>query len=198
MANFGPAVLTAQISSGDPRTTIDAYDTTKANNNAQNELAEAYYYKAGVSASNPAGYWQKLRYVRFNAANNAATVTGPAVVYWTDEARTTVSGNASDGFTVTAADSAGILLVCNNSSIGISGLTNTKLNGNYVWICVGGLVPSVVCANSTAVGDYLTGGSGNFSLGRIASGGNATNAVVGIAMSNNNSNFCDVLVTLEK
>ena len=198
MANFGPAVLTAQISSGDPRTTVDLFDSTKPNNNAQNELATAYYYKAGVSASNPAGYWQKLRYVRFNAANNAATVTGPAVVYWTDEFRTTVSGNASDGFTGTPADSAGILLVCNNATIGISGLTNAKLNTNFVWICVGGLVPSVVCPNSTAVGDYLTGGSGNFTLGRQASGNNATNADVAIAMTANNANFCDALVILEK
>jgi len=77
-------------------------------------------------------------------------------------------------------------------------LTNTKLNTNFVWICVGGLVPSCVVPNSTAVGDYLIGASGNFTMGRIASGGNQTNAVVGIAMSNNNSNFADVLVTLEK
>lgn len=198
MANFGPAVQTGQISTGDPRTTIDAYNSSLPNNGAQNELAEAYYYKAGVSASNPAGYWQKLRYVRFNAANNGAVLTVPAPVYWTDEARTTVSGNTSDGFTGTLADVAGILLICNNSTIGKSGFNNTQLNGNFVWICVGGLVPSATCPNSQAVGDYLIGASGNFTTGRIASGGNLTNAVIGIAMSANNANTADVLVTLEK
>lgn len=198
MANFGPAVQTAQISSGDPRTTLDLYDATKPANDAQNELGEAYYYKAGVSASNPYGYWQKLRYVRFNAANNAAVVTGPAAVYWTDEARTTVSGNSSDGFTGTLADVAGILLTCNNATIGRSGLNNSTLNGNFVWICVGGLVPSCVVPNSTAVGDWLIGLAGNFSMNRIAAGNASTYPAVGFAQSNNNSNFADVLVTLEK
>jgi len=165
MANFGPAVLTAQISTGNPLTTVDLFDATKINNNAQNDLGIAYYHKAGVTAANPYGYWQKLRYVRYNSATNPAVLARPAVVYWTDEFKTTVSGTQADGFTGTSDDAAGILLP---NSTSISTLTAALLNGNFVWICVGGFVPGVNAPASTAVGDWLYGTSGNWTLFRIA------------------------------
>src|SRR5579859_5240307 len=107
---FG-AIQTAQITTGNPATVLDKFDSTQLNNNAKNPLGASYYDIGGVAASTPAGFWAKYRYVRYNSPTNPAVIARPAIVYWTDKFKTTVSSTLADGFTATSADVAGILLI---------------------------------------------------------------------------------------
>jgi hypothetical protein len=143
-------------------------------NGAYATLGQAYLAPVNPAllsaAANGQGAPLVLRYVRYNSTANPAPLAYPAAVYWTDETFTTVTGVFSEGNPAATGNLnslAGVLLV---NSTTVSGLTATLLNGNYVWIATSGFVKGVAVPASTAIGDSLTGTSGNFLLARTASG----------------------------
>lgn len=76
----------------------------------------------------------------------------------------------------------------------------TNLNGNYIWICVGGYVSGVIGAASMAAGASVYGSSTNFVPGYIATGSAPLQRVLGIALSAvgvTPQYLFNILVTLE-
>lgn len=174
------------INTGNPYTNIDPYIASASStqqviqsnqppypNGAYNTLGQAYLapvVPGALSTAKGQGAPLVLRYVRYNSTANPAVLGAPAAVYWTDETFTTVTGVFSEGYPAATGNLnslAGLLLV---NSTSISGLTAAALNGNFVWIAVSGFVPGATVPASTAIGDSLTGVSGNFLLFRTASG----------------------------
>lgn len=181
----------AVINTGNPYTNIDTYiaspsSTTQTIASMAQPYPNGAYALPGqaylapvvpgqLSSAKGQGAPLVLRYVRYNSTANPAALAGPAAVYWTDETFTTVSGVFSEGNPAATGNLnslAGLLLV--NTTAYPGSLTGaqlaTTLNGNYVWIAVSGFVPGVQVPASTAIGDSLTGTSGNFLLARTASG----------------------------
>jgi len=173
MANFGPSDITAQVTTGNVRTTMDIYDTTKPANGAQNPLGTLYYAVEAVSAANPNGVPTVYRYVRYNSTANPAVQANPVAVWWADATFTTVTGKLSEAWGAMGASAfAGIIMP---NSTDISGLTAAKLNGNFVWIAVHGYVKAVLSAASAA-GDKLMAAAADFNTT-----GGLTNVAVGVA-----------------
>lgn len=176
MAKFGPNDPTLQVTTGNFRTTMDLFDATKLNNGAVNSLGSAYFDSPSTLA-NPNGAPTKYRYVRYNsAANTIAVQANPVAVYWTDFTFTTVSMKVSESWGVQSGF-AGILMP---NSTDFAGLTAAKLNGNFVWIAVAGVVAGVVSsaagagaqlfatADASATGGFTTATSAAATLGRIS------------------------------
>lgn len=208
MAIFGGSQQTAQITTGNVRTTFDLFTATGAgivNNNLKNALGTVYYDVTGKQGSPtssivtvtgqvnaPAVY----KYVLYKSTTNPALVAAPAVVYWVDETFTTVSGDlVTDGFTGLAVDAAGYLMV---NTTDLPNLTNTILNnsgnGSGVWICVGGFVKAAIVAASTAKGD-MQYGTGQFATSRIAAHGTQTaDKIIGIALTAISGSTSDIVV----
>lgn len=201
MAQFGASIQTAQVTTGNFRTTIDiavsGYAGYPNNPGQRNPLGAAYYDSTG-SLSNPWGVPGKYRYVQYSSTSNPAltNLTAPAPCYWTDNTYTVVSPVSSEGV-------AGINLVAGlimPNTTAISGLTNTQLNGNFIWICVGGFVSGVIGITSAAAGDALIGSATNFAPARVAAGTAPTNRVIGWATSalgTPATGQVNILVTLE-
>lgn len=183
---MGAGLDYAVINTGNPFTSIDPYIASATStqqviqsnqppypNGAYNTLGQAYLAPvnpAALSAAKGQGAPLVIRYVRYNSTANPAVLTAPAAVYWTDETFTTVTGVFSEGNPAATGNLnsfAGIMLV---NSTAVSGLTAAILNGNYIWIATSGFVPGVAVPASTAIGDSLTGVSGNFLMFRTASG----------------------------
>jgi hypothetical protein len=181
----------AVINSGNPYTNIDTYIASPSStqqtiasqaqpfpNGAYNLLGQAYLapvIPGLLSGVNGQGAPLVMRYVRYNSTANPNCLAAPAVVYWTDETFTTVSGVFSEGNPAATGNLnslAGVLLV--NTTAYPGSLTGaqlaTALNGNYVWIATSGFVKGVAVPAATAIGDALVGVSGNFLAARIASG----------------------------
>lgn len=196
MAQFGASIQTAQVSTGNFQTTIDQFVPGLAgyptNPGARNQVGAAYYDATG-SLSNPNGVPGKYRYVRYNSTANPTVTAGISPVYWTDATFTTVSGVMSEGlFGVNSI--AGLLMPNTNA---LATLTATVLNGNFVWICVGGYVAGVTAPGATAAGDSIIGAAGNFTPARVAAGTAPTNRAIGFATTAIAGGLCNVLVTLE-
>lgn len=168
------AVALPEISTGDPATVNDAYDTTKYQNGARMQPGAAFYTK------DSSGRIQKYRYVRLNSTAPPTAIVGP--VYWKDNTRQVVTAVYSEALHVNAA--AGVLL---NAS---------ATNGNWVCILVYGYVNMVVAA-STAAGDALIGASGNQLTARVAAGTAPTNKVLAWAQTAISSTKSDVEVVCE-
>lgn len=181
MAQFGPSDQTIQISSGNVRTTLDKFDATQLNNNAQNTLGSAYW-DSTVSAAFPNGLAVKYRYVRYNSAANPAVQAAPAAVYWTDQTMTTVTGKLSEAWGSSSAF-AGLLMP---NSTDFVGLTAAILNGNFVWIATAGIVLGVVSA-AAAAGDQLLATQADWTttggFSKVAVGVAPTNRVAGYAFA---------------
>lgn len=192
MAQFGASIQTAQVTTGNFQTTVDAfagslrgypsYAGQKTNPGA------AYYDNTGTN-SNPWGVPGKYRYVRYSSTSNPALtgLTAPAPVYWTDNTYTMVSAVSSEGI-------AGINLVAgilmpnttaltNLVNIATNAITQVQLNGNWCWICVGGFISGVLAPASTAAGDAIIGSTTTFAAARVAAGTAPTNRVIGYATS---------------
>src|SRR5262249_43364743 len=116
----------AKISSGSVFTTVDTFDSTKMNNNAQNPLGAIYYIppatESGSALLTATGVASGLfvKYVRYSSTANPATVAGPAPVYWTDETFTVVTGVFSEGLVAAtgSANSAAGWLLPNTTAAG--------------------------------------------------------------------------------
>jgi hypothetical protein len=114
------------------------------------------------------GSFLTVKYVRYNSTSNPAVVAGPAVVYYTDETFTTVSGVFTEGNiagTGSSASVAGVMLpnkgTVTGVGLGTTAFTATLLNGNYVFIAVEGFVPSCYLSAGTQ-GSAVTGAAGNW------------------------------------
>ncbi len=158
MAQYGSSIQTMQITTGKARTTLDTYvasgtPTPYLPNGAKAQLGAAYYDNT-PSTTYPNGLPAKYRYVRYNSTANAAVSAYPAPVFWSDKAHTTVTSTMSESLTGTQQDIAGWLMI---NSTDLTTLTATILNGNFVWVCVAGLVTTAASAGSTAAGDWLIG-----------------------------------------
>lgn len=201
MAQFGASIQTAQVTSGNFQTTVDPYVTGYAgypNNPGQRSVPGAAYYDSKGTNSNPWGVPGKYRYVRYNSTSNPALtgLTAPAPCYWTDNTYTTVSPVYTEGV-------AGINLVAGlimPNTTALPNLTAATLNGNWIWICVGGFVSGVIGVTSTAAGDAIIGSTTTFVPARVAAGTAPTNRVIGFATSalgTPATGQINILVTLE-
>lgn len=211
MAQFGASIQTAQVTTGNFQTTVDPYVTGFAgypNNPGERAIPGAAYYDSTGSNSNPWGAPGKYRYVRYYDTQNTAltNLTAPAPVYWTDTTFTAVTPLAAQS----PGNINGIagLLMPNTTAIPglvLSGATasQTNLNGNWVWICVGGYVSGVkglVTATTIVAGDVITGSTTAFTSVHSAIGTAAPNRILGYAYSNVNTpstGLYNLLVTLE-
>lgn len=201
MAQFGASIQTAQVTTGSFYTTVDPYVSGFAGyptNPGNKSIPGAAYYDStgtfsGVTSSNPFGNEfgppLKVRYVRYQSTSNPALTgaTAPFPVYWIDTTYTTVTPVSSESVTGGLNAVAGVCLVNTTS---LSGLVNTnpttgqtQLNGNFIWIAVGGYVPGAIGATSTAADDAVIGSATNFTPGRTVANTAATNRVIGYAQS---------------
>jgi hypothetical protein len=201
MAQFGASIQTAQVTTGNFQTTVDAYVSGYAgypNNPGERAIPGAAYYDSTGSNSNPWGAPGKYRYVRYNSTSNPAltNLTAPAPCYWTDTTFTTVTPVYSEGV-------AGINLVAGlimPNTTALTTLTATMLNGNYIWICVGGYVGGVIGVTGAAAGDSIIGSTTTFAPAHVSAGTASTNRVIGYATSavgTPSTGLINILVTLE-
>lgn len=189
MGMFGPSNQTLQVTTGNFRTTVDPFDATQLNNKAQNALGSLYFDNP-VSVVNPNGLMSIYKYVRYNSVTNPALVAAPAIVYYTDETLTVVSGTLADG--VGGANLFAGWLMPNTTDL--PNLTAAKLNGNFCWICVGGFLSQAVSPAAVAAGDNVIASVGNFTTVRVASGTALITRPAGIALSAVANNKADFLV----
>ena len=191
---YGASLQTMQF--GNPRTTMDVYSTTPGPYPPYNQKAQlgAEYIDNTPSTTYPWGVPAKYRYVRYNSTANAAVVAYPAPVFWTDEGHTTVSSTMSEGVTATQQDLAGWMMLNSGDQ---TSLTAAILNGNFVYICVAGLVLGAASAASIVAGDWLIGGATAWTPVRVASG-TATGYKQGaIALTAVSSSKSDIFVVVE-
>lgn len=210
MAQFGASIQTAQVTSGNFQTTVDPYVSGYAgypnNPGARNQVGAAYYDATGTF-SNPYGVPGKYRYVRYyDSANTAiAPLTAPAICYWLDTTYTTVTPLYQSSIGGIAAVAGLIMpnltalpsLVLATTGTGIG---QTPLNGNYIWICVGGYVSGALGIVSLTAGSTITGpGSSTPFLPAFTTSATA-NRILGWAQSAAGASpgyVFNILVTLE-
>jgi hypothetical protein len=181
-----------KISTGNPKTVVDAYNAALQNNGALNPLGAIYTIppnQGAIGSSSGIGMFLTVKYVRYSSTANPAVVAGPAPVYYTDQTFGTVSGVSTEGF-AGLNSVAGLLLV---NSTDYSGLTATILNGNFVWIAIAGWVSGCIAPASTAAGDAIIAAAGNFTPARVAANTAPTNKLIGWATSAIASSLCNIL-----
>ena len=211
MAQFGASIQTAQVTSGNFQTTVDPYVSGYAgypNNPGERAIPGAAYYDSTGTFSNPWGAPGKYRYVRYyDSANTAITnLTAPAPCYWTDETYTTVTPIYNQG-TATGLNGVAGLIMPNLTALPSlvlattgTGIGQTPLNGNWIWICVGGLVKSVIGVTGAVAGDKLIGSTTAFTPGLVVAATTTGYRVIGYcqaAAATPSPYLVDVLVTLE-
>lgn len=213
-------VFTQELGTGlrDGFGSMTPFNSLLQNNGARNPLGALYFSPSfaqgggltpgGGVLSTAVGYGAGLwmRYVLYKSTANPAVQTGPAVVYYTDETFTTVSGQQSEAVgTIGASGIAGWLLPNSGTVAGVgAGTTNftaTLLNqssgsGSFVWIGVCGFIPSAFVSNAAAQGNAVYG-SGNFVITPIADASNLTHRIAGYVVGPVTSNIGDVLATLD-
>lgn len=211
MAQFGASIQTAQVTSGNFQTTVDPYVSGYAgypNNPGERSIPGAAYYDSTGTFSNPWGAPGKYRYVRYyDSANTAITnLTAPAPCYWTDTTYTTVTPIYNQGTAIGLNGVAGLImpnltalpsLVLATTGTGIG---QTPLNGNWIWICVGGYVSGVIGVTGMTAGDAVIGSASAFVPGRTGANTAPTNRVLGWAITGAGASpayLFNILVTLE-
>lgn len=213
MALVSVSGQTAQISTGNVRTNIDVFDSTKIVNGAQNPLGSKYY-DVGYTPLSSLGGTAVLtfpglfgspvayRYVRYNSTANVDFQAAPAAVWWTDNTFTTVTSTLSEAFGGTTGGPsypAGLMMI--NTTDFPGSLTGAqlkaKVNGNFVWIVVFGLVKGVVSA-AAAAGDKLMATQADWSttggFSKVTVSAAATSRIFGYAAA---ASASDVLVVCE-
>ena len=185
------------VSTGNPATVLDKYDSTVLANNARNPLGTKHY--------DPAIPFKAWRYVRYQSTANVAVQAGPAVVWWTDNTYTTVTSTVASE-AMSRSQVAGILAMSTAAASGpLAGLTGaaaaTLLNGNFVFVQVCGHLAGCLVAALTDVGDYgfatqaNWGTTGGFS--RVQEGLAITDRPVFFAETAVGAGVADVFITVE-
>lgn len=156
--------------------TADPFNAQLPNNGALNPPGTLYFQPAPAQNQNvlatSKGYASGLlcKYVLYKSASNPAMVTGPGIVYYTDETCGIVSGAFAESYVAsTPAYAAGFLLPNTGAVAGIgvgSAISATILNnntlGSYVWIGIAGFIPSAYVGAGTAQGSTFVGAAGAF------------------------------------
>lgn len=212
---FGFPVATPRVTTGNVRTTYDPYTpsptasspgpTPSPFNGLACPLGTTFLDQGGADSVSgtttqlPTGQVALYKYVLYKRTAAASAIAAPGVVYYTDNTGLIVTPTFSEGITGTSAGAAGLLMI---NTTDLSTITDAILqnggNGSGVWICIGGFVKAASCPGSTAVGDYLIGASGAYTLARIAQHATQTcDPVVAIAYTAlSASNTSDVKVQL--
>lgn len=184
-------------------TAVDTYNTALENNGANQPLGSIYQapLSLGVVGTATKGIGQNnyFKYVRYNPTVSQNFLTGPQLVYWKDNTFTTVTGLASEALSINLI--AGWLLFNTTTTPLASGQTAAQqaalVNGNFVWIQVGGYLPGAYVTTGTATGGIIIGASSTFGANAyIAPGSNITNEVAGIVIAAASSNLADLYVPL--
>jgi len=185
------------ISTGNLYTAVDTYNTALLNNGALNPLGTRYTYPLNPASvlSYGTGAPLTIAYVRYNSTSNPNFLAAPGVVYWVDKQFTTVTGLYSESaFGINGI--AGYVLP--NTASYPGSLTGAQLatviNGNFVFIAVGGYLPGAESITSVAAGDYLIGGTTAFVPVRMTANSAPTNRVLGMATTAIASGVSDVLL----
>ena len=190
------------ISGGTLYNSIDAYgangiSTVSANpaNGAYNTPGALYSYQPSTTSTtaNGVGSTRFAKYVRYNPTNSVAIPTGPAPVYWKDEAMITVTPTLAEALGGNANAFAGWLMYNTTTTAAAAAAT---INGNWCFIHVGGFLPGAVAPAATAAGDIIIGAAGAFTPARVAAGTAPTNVVAGVARSAVANGLADIWVPL--
>jgi hypothetical protein len=194
------------ITTGNPYTTIDTYNTAVINNGALNPLGSHYFWPPLNPASivtKGIGAQAMIAYVQYKSTSNPNLIASPGIVYWVDNTFTTVTGVSSESaFGINGV--AGYLLL--NTTNYPGSLTGAALAlllnpsggsaaGNFCWIQTGGYVIGARSAASVAAGDFLIGSTTTFNPARMVANTAPTNRVVGMAVTAVSSNLSDVLLS---
>lgn len=195
MAQYGPSQQTAEVITGNMRTTVETFPGPglPLGYGPRAPLGISYY-DSTKTLQNPDGTWGKYRRVKYQSTTNSPPLTGPGVVYWTDENGTTVTSDYSESVTQGLNSIAGVMMA---NTTDMPSLTPETLNGNVVWICVGGVVTGAVAPAGLAAGDALIGSATAWTPDRVASGTAPTNKVLGYALTAVQNGLADISVELE-
>ena len=182
------------ISTGNPYTTIDTYNSTLQNNGALNVLGNHYAWppiSAAQLGTKGPGAQGSIAYVQYKSSSAPACIAAPGVVYWVDSTFQTVTGVYSESaFGINGV--AGYMLVNTTNYPGsLSGSALAALlqpgggsvAGNFIWIQTGGYVIGARSAASVAAGDFLIGSTTTFNPARMAANSAPTNRVIGMAVT---------------
>ena len=178
-------------------TAVDPYNTALENNGAFQPLGSLY--QAPLNPANIVttgiGQYNYYKYVRYNPTATQNFLTGPALVYWKDKTFTTVTGLASEALSLDLP--AGWMLFNTTTTPLASGQTAAQqaalVNGNFVWIQVGGYLPAAYVTTGTAVGGAVIPSGTTFgATGYIAPSTNITDPVVGRVVTVAASNLSDL------
>ena len=183
------------ISSGSAFTSIDPYNSALENNGAQNILGAIYQtpLSANVLASAKGqGSNRYLKYVRYNPTASQALKTGPAIVYWKDETFTTVTPTSTESFMGINGIAGWLLYNTTTTSAAVA----ADINGNYVFIHVGGFLANAWVTAATVAGLPILGAAGSFATGTVAANTAPTNAVAGWTQAAAASSLVDLFVPL--
>jgi hypothetical protein len=183
-----------RITTGNVRTTIDS-STVPLNGPPRQPLGTIYSppINVGLATTTGQGAPPIYKYVQYQSTANPAVVAAPAPVYYTDETFTVVSGVFTESFLGAAGSIAGYLMP---NSTDYSGLTAALLNGNWVWIQIGGYLKGAYAptAGTNAVGTTIIGSTGNWTSTAVAVGTAPSSRVLGMELTAVASAACDVLV----
>jgi hypothetical protein len=140
-------------------------------NGALNPLGSIWTIPAPSNGGNTllataAGYgnFMSVKYLRYSSTANAAVNVGPGICYYTDETFTTVSGTMSEGINGSNSSVAGFMLpnkgVVAGVGLGTTAFTAALLNGNYIFVAVGGFVPAAFLGYAGAQSAGIMGATG--------------------------------------
>jgi len=182
-------------------TAVDTYNTALENNGALQPLGSIYQAPLNPGATSTTGIGQNnyFKYVRYNPTVSQNFLAGPQLVYWKDKTFTTVTGLGSEALSTNLI--AGWMLFNTTTTPLATGQTAAQqaalVNGNFVWIQVGGYLPGAYVTTGTAAGGVIIGASSTFgATGYIAPGSNVTNEVAGLVVTAASSNLSDLYIPL--
>ena len=182
-------------------TAVDTYNTALENNGANQPLGSIYQAPLNPSNTTTKGIGANnyYKYVRYNPTVSQNFLAGPQLVYWKDKTFTTVTGLGSEALSINLI--AGWMLFNTTTTPLATGQTAAQqaalVNGNFVWIQVGGYLPGAYVTTGTAAGGVIIGASSTFgATGYIAPGSNVTNEVAGLVVTAASSNLSDLYIPL--
>ncbi len=182
-------------------TAVDTYNTALENNGANQPLGSIYQAPLNPSNTTTKGIGANnyYKYVRYNPTATQNFLTGPQLVYWKDNTFTIVTGLASEALSLDLP--AGWMLFNTTTTPLATGQTAAQqaalVNGNFVWIQVGGYLPGAYVTTGTAAGGAIIPSGTTFgATGYIAPSTAITDPVVGRVIAAAASNLCDLYVPL--
>lgn len=192
--------------------TADPFDSTKQNNGARNPLGSLAFFPAAAGngnyypsttipllpGTNGFGSGLLCRYVLYKSTANPAMKTGPAIVYYTDETLTTVSGAFAEGIIASNATSAAGWIAVNTGTgaVGVGAsvsatILNNGGNGSYIWMVIDGFLPQAFVGSATQ--NNVLFGSGDFTVSGTGDGSSLVHKPVGYVLGAAASNLADVI-----